>query len=718
MKKFKVIVSCLVLSSMLLSVGCGAKLTTRDAARKLLSNERLNAGFLSDGGIFDRGTKAMNELADKAVANLSLPQVSEDDTGVIATSSVISTAKVLTADKGRVEIDGDTFRFMDFEEDNNSYSYFEGLTKNIVFNAERAAKLIDDVKRNVRVVDKWVKMALGDELYLHVDYNSETLLRRTDYGYDVCTRFKNSDGKDVYELYTSQDGSSRRMTYIPDERYEMSSVVEYDGERSEDFFVADNSKGYWETYVLGVAPEHYNVSYFVMKNNICYDAFYDPQTADILLLKVMSADRATDILQIGQSYSGLSLSLKFSGFDGIKYVEVPSSGVEYYEDANKSIANVTGWESAVIHTKNGKTLKFGDTYGKLTVNGSVIGYGSGIYTGEMAIEIDEDDLDECYSILKSFLAEYGLTCRRNIDGVLGGIMRSYVDVEGIISYYRWNGVVVTDEAAIASAVRIEYTRFDAMKAIYEDAKNAEVVNILDTVQFSNNMSFPEIKSVDFSGMSVSENRILISSASLSIDDCTLIVAEDDYKVGFALAGDDGLVHLNCRSEGMAKYSGNGRFSLTTRDIELELADLPSGSYTLVAYIATYDDIRSSKYVKVSGFATADVPKSIHIGAREVGVSLADGSLVVNYEENGDGYATITSDKPLSAEELTALIATEAFVYGIPKDGFAEYLNEGSYVTLKGEETDLPSGIYRLGYTTQSGESVDEGYIYVLYTCGN
>ena len=69
--------------------------------------------------------------------------------------------------------------------------------------AQNAAELIDYVKKNVRIVDTWVSSG-NERSYLHVEENAEVLCRylEEEAFLSVCRRYKNAEGKDVYELYS------------------------------------------------------------------------------------------------------------------------------------------------------------------------------------------------------------------------------------------------------------------------------------------------------------------------------------------------------------------------------------------------------------------------------------------------------------------------------------------------------------------------------------
>ena len=142
MKKIVSLALALVMIISLL-VGCkggmpsGEMPSGSDAAKLLLANERLNAQLLkTEGDIFEDGVEVMYNLAKIANDNLHIPYVSSSAPLAINLSSAVKTSTVLKGNySGKVEIDGGTFTWSGFEENNNSYDYFKNLTDNIVSTA-------------------------------------------------------------------------------------------------------------------------------------------------------------------------------------------------------------------------------------------------------------------------------------------------------------------------------------------------------------------------------------------------------------------------------------------------------------------------------------------------------------------------------------------------------------------------------------------------------
>lgn len=725
MKKIISLAFVLVMITSLL-VGCKGSanaslpkgISGSDAAKLLLANERLNAQLLkTEGDIFENGVEVMNNLAKVANDNMNLTYLGNSSPLVTNLTSIRKTSTLLEGDySGKVEINGDTFIWSGFEENNNSYDYFKNLTDNIVNTAEIGAELIDGVKKNVRVIEKWVDVG-GLQYYLSVDENSETLCERDTINnmLNICKRYKNEDGKDVYELYRKQEKFEERMTYIPGQRYELSTISDY-GEHSENYFVADNSKGYWETYVVGAFSDHYNVSYFIMKNDICYDALYDPKTECIPLLKIMSADKATDILNFNDSEAVSFVDLKFSGFDGIKSVEAPSGSAEY--NVAEGFATLPNGENSKVHLTNGMVLKYGDKFvdDKVSINSIHVSY-SGLfgYTGEIFLRIEGETYKERLEILRSFLNETGLKCRRNIDSVFSGIGRAYVELDNIIKYYTWNGVSVTNEAGIKEAINKEKARFSIMESLYTAVKDTEVLNISDTELIELNIKFAPITESNFQGITLDAGKVSIGSISMTIEDTTLYVKDEPYKIMLALAtSENGLVHLDMENTSSTKYADEDKFTVTASALEFTLPALSSGSYTLVAYISTSDGIRSSAYTPVPVSEILNMPVKLE-NTSVSAVKGEKGELVLTCEQIKDFTVTMTTESRISYAEFKTAVSEKAFEYGIPSD-IIEVQTGNTYTALTGSEIEIQDGTYRISFKTENGDNTTQGYIYVQYSC--
>ncbi len=694
-----------------------------DVIKLLLANQRLDSKLLkNDGDIFEGGVRDMKTLASRAVANL--PKASP-------LSTVIEGER-----GGKVEIDGSTFKWSDFKENCNSYDYFENITGNIVFSAELGADLIDNTKKHVQVVDKWV-MVEGDKYYLHVEKNSETIYSMRSGQLEMCKRHKRQNGETVYELYISNDLAETRMLYVPGIRYEWSEKFR-DGQAQ--YFVADNSKGFWETVIVGKSYDNYNVSCLVLKNDICYGAFYNPYVQSVQLLQAMSSDRATDILSFSDSEDSAGITLHFGGFDGIGSVEISTTPdkisssahdtngktvIYDTSDKNEIWAVPTGEESPILRLTNGNVITSYTEHpnGKVKINNITVGYGIGIYTGSLDITVYGETDSERFSSLKEFLAEAGLRCRRDIDTVLGGIRRAYVELDALISYYKWNSNKIATEDTLAAAITAEDIKFADMFSMYDAIKNAEVIDFSDKEAVALSINFAQITEINIASAKFENMSITVEGIELTVNDTTLYVENEEYTVGFALVSTsntgDGLIHMTFTNDTKIVYTDTDTFTTGSANASVTIPVLSPGNYTVVAYISTADSIRASQYVPLT-FTEIDT-KQIDLGSTVLVPSQNEkGEIVLTYVENIDVNISLTSPDELDYVSLRDLLAEEAYKYGVASDAPVEKQDaeSGNFSALTGGESSIESGTYRLAYSVENGDVTLDGYIYANYTALN
>ncbi len=695
-------------------------LSGNDVIKLLLASQRLNSQLLkTEGDIFENGAEVMQTLASRARANLS-------------SATYISTTHE-AARGGKVEIDGDTFTWSGFVENCNSYDYFENITQNIVSSAERGAELIDNTKKYVRIVDKWV--AIGEEkYYLHVDENSETIYMLRGDQLDICKRYKNESGKNVYELYTSYNSSETRMYYIPGERYEFTDQPKND-ETGSTYFVADSSKGFWETLVIGEAPAHYNVSCFVMKNDICYDVLYDHVNGSILSLKTMSSDRKSDILFFMDNTDRDLISLHlgaFKGFDSVEITAAPDkvasswdsdneASVVYNSGPEEPYAATTGLESATVNLTNGNKIIADAAYanGNVKVQRVLVGYGSSVYTSELELIVLGESDEEIFANLKAFLDETGLKCRRDIDTILGGIRRAYVEFDSFIEYYKWNGNSVSTEESIRAATYVEDGKLANFAAMYDAVKNAEVIDFSDKDVVELNISFSPITVESYGSANFDTTTVRVSGLQLTVTDTTLYVENQAYIVTLALlkiSGEgDNIIHLTTENPTEITYTETDSFTVGTLAATAYIPTLTAGEYTLVAYVATSDKIRASQYIPVV-FTEINTEQTDLGNATLIPSKNDKNELILSFIENIDINVEFSSEAALDYAQLKELIATEAYKYGVASDTPIEKYDAetDSFSALAGDEAITESGLYRLAYSVQNGDVTLNGYIYAQY----
>lgn len=687
-----------------------------ERAKLLLADQRLDATVLNtNGNLFENGAQVMYNLIDIAIANLGIEHADAVLTPVSEANITIETIKDEFGTT--IELGDKTVRWSSFPESNNSYGAFLGMTKGIVQEAEMGAELINFVKKNMRVINKWVNYN-GEKYYLQVDANSETLFKTFAEDTSIIKRYKNEAGKDVYEMYRVSDRYEKRTLYIPGERYEFSDSYQY--------FTADKSKGYWEVYSMNEAPSHYNVSYFIIKDNICYDAFYNPVTGEITTLKVMSSDRKADIFNITTYFDAEHpennhslIDIKFAGFDGIDYVETSRANVEIIDWSGQGDLAYIPFKDIIIHMQNGKVINLNNTYleGKAKVYHLNVDYTvfEG-YSAQVCVRIDAPVLEDQIELLHSFLNENGFVCRRDINGVFEGIDLAYEELEGIVKYYKWNGINVSTEEGIAKAILQEKDRAKALNAEYEAVKDEEVIEFTDYEDMEIHISFAPITKIFASGVSLDGLKVTVPEISLTVNDTILYVKEDNYKVMFALKkANGGLVHFDIQNVTEVKYSGESEFTVDAENVSFELPEVVPGDYTVVCYIATADGIRSSAYTELKFTDAKNVP--LVLTSSELSAAIDENGVIkITYTEKLDHYVSMHSMEALDFEKFKAFVGEEAFKYGIPKDDVIEKLVGEEYAALTGEESEIESGTYRIFYSATNGNTSRTGYVYISYEC--
>jgi len=729
MKRF----SCLLLTVLLLLpalIGCSSTdpfsenglslLYGEDAAKLLLANARLNEALLkTEGDIFENGSAVMRKLADKAISNLGIEVQSASPTSLrlLSNSEAPVAAQPVNSlgeeknNIGTMAIQGDTVVWTRLDEVSNSYEYFLNLTNNIVSEAERSADLIDFVKKHIRIVDKWVDW--GQEKYfLHVGENEELLCQITGSGAEqtlrLCRRTRNEAGKDVYEMYSSSGSSYEvRITYVPGERYEISS------ERNQ-HFVASNTKGYWENYVVGDMGTHYNVSYLIMKNDICYtfgfreDESFDP------VIDILSSDRQTDLINYSASSHQSTFFLKLNGWQ-LEKITAPKAQVEFSSDGKVGYAS---WDDEVkIHTKNGSVITLGDTYaqGLIQVEGILVTYMSYGYSAELYLTIQADP-EHALQLFRQFILDTGLTCKRNLDTVLTATKKALADSEIIFDYYQWNGYTVNTKEGIRAACQAESRRYDEIFAYYTAIKDLEVVVYNHENPEANEflISFAPLVKNDAVGGKTSRNSITVNRLTLTVNDTTLFVKNEPYHVALALEDSSGaLVHLDIgEAPTGTAYQGEKSFTVSSGPITAALPCLSEGAYRVVAYLATSEGIRSSQYGAVA-FESAE-SEPVSFGHTDLSFTKDEkGFLTLHYTRLTHVTVQLQSNQALNYEQFKQLLCETAFQYGTPAESQIEILQGDSFVPLA-EGSAIESGTYRIPYTVDTGSGSFQGTLTALY----
>lgn len=680
-----------------------------DAVKLLLANTRLNSESLAGDDFFEGGAEAMNNLAATAYANLG------NNYGVVLLSNT------------QTRSSGYTWDSSDFQLSNNGYGFFQNRTEGIAYSATRGAQLIDFAKKNVRVVGKWVR-GVSDggvqaDLYLSVTDNSEMIISVEDYDgmttLSICRRYKNEAGLDVYELYFENGGGDvNRITYIPGLHYE-SYEIAGQGDGSSYTFIADKSKGYWETYMMSeISADNYNVMYLVMKDDICYQAHYDEVSQQVIQVDIMSSDRKATILSFQDGESDSTVILEVGSFNGISSISVDS---REYVDFTLEQGQLLYPSYGKLNLNNGATLAVGDMFvdGAVLLNGIYVVYTeSDGYMGSVHLNVLGDTQAQRIDSLKQFMSQYGISCKYDFDGMIAGVNRAYKELEVLTRYYQQRGVNVSDTAGLVNAVAEERKLCRQMYSIYADVKNAEAVEYSDQEAMVLNMSFSPVVIGAASGVQFQDMTVSADSISLTAEDTLLFVNDEKYTIRFALDPEDGqntgLIHLDVAATGETPYADEKTFSVAVTDVSLAIPVVDPGTYTLVAYISTADGIRSSDYIPVT-FDTV-TPAELSQGNLCATVQQGAGNtLQLTCVQVEDVYVSLEVEELQDHQQFRDAVMSVVNQYGVP-DGDIEKLDAETetFTTFSQEEGTVGDGVYRVAYNVVNGDHAVSGHIYIQY----
>ena len=710
-----------------------------EAAKLLLAQERLDSQLLkNDGDIFENGSEVFRNLASIAKDNLVKYTYEGNGDQIMnlsfkTGSTVPLSSTVKSTDGSKLEIDGDLYKWSDFAEYSNSYDYFTNLTGCVVSSANAAAQLIDSTKRYVRVTDKWVDVG-GVHYYLHVEDNCEILYERFEDMIRICRRTKNDQGVNVYELANITDDSNMRMTYIQGQKYEYTYAT--DGGFNHNF-IAENTKGFWEVVDVGRAETHFNVSCMVVKDDICYDAFYNPdeEFRGLSMLKVISADKKTDIMFF--SGDGSSIELQLQGFDGIEciQIEVPEENVDpvtnhvdtsyllYLDQDGQRYYQTTGSRTAEVVLKNGMVLREHDSYldGRVTVGRTLVSFfnkegGTCGYAPSLYLMVQGESYEERMETLGEFLALTGLTCRRDMDYVQAGITQAYTELEQFVQHHQWNESPITTNEDLARGFDNLDAKYSAWRKMYEAIKDEEVIDINDTETVEFNIKFAPIteqkaEAVTNDGLTVSVNEL-----SLTIEDTLLLVENDPYMINFALRGRGGLVHIEVSGTRTVAYTGESKFSVS-QNATFEIPALSPDEYTVVAYISTTDGIRVSGYTELV-FTEVSVLEAQNGNVAVKTSKGSGGELLIKCEEILDVEVEVKFEATdVYKADMYSALSEAAYQYGYAATGAdVEVLSaDGAWTAVVDDGSALTGGTYRLKYEIKNGASLVEGYVLTQYS---
>ena len=707
-----------------LMISCGGEVASGTSAAKfLLSQERLNKDVI-DGtsNLFTNGKEAFERVVKET------KRYNKKFAG--------------RPNEAYVEVEGDTYKWYNDKEYSNFNSFFESYAINIEHSAKNGAELIDYVKKNIRSVDIWVDS--GDKEYLlKVDKTSEIIITRDDSErIEICKRTTDDNGKDVYELLIIDTEISIRMKYIPDLLYEF-SILFNNTTNDAHYLVADKSKGYWNiisttgihstTHPDGLVFEGVSFEVMMMKDEGYYQFSYahDNQgwaRKDINSVTLISNDGQTDLVTIGIG----NAILYNTGLKGIDHMELtaskeyvgdydPNDRAEKYiyiqdnvDENNKpyKIYSTSGHKSATVVLENGKSITEGDRFfdGIVNIDRIDVRYVAGCDAyGIIPMRMLTESLDETFDYLVAFLEETGMSFRRDLNTVLKSAEFALKDVENFSEYFQFNGYNINSLENARLAIDAEYKKITELEEIYNNVKDVEVIKRRNQNEIDSNIYFADVEVVNNGTNKNTDLEVSINDFKLKVQDTILFVEGDKYKVVYALQKEDGnIVPININNQKEVEYIKNVDVEITETE-KFTIPQIESGTYTLVAYIATSEEgIRVTKPIPVSGDFKESTSTQDGI---KINLTPNNNYLIITSVYDFDIY--LETSESFTYRELIHYMGQSAYNHGMVDENTVEVLvgNEWKLLEEKGDKVE--NGKYRMKYiVTLENIDSETGYVYL------
>lgn len=743
-KTVKKIVSLALLTAMLATVltvfsGCGSvrdmikevvgtKVVGTEAAKILLARERLDENTV--------GQKMAVFSTDRT------PAKSGGNSGGFF-SSFIPWAKIGSVYSGRMpvllskiatgaEVSDSKVVWSSFKQYSDLRDNYTQFIDPIDEMAAQTAEQIVDIKENVGITDKWID--IGNTRYmLIVDDNSETILEYYE-PYDsisVSTRYTTEDAKNIYEMYSFMnydDGTTGdiRNICIPGEYYE---YAYRNSGGFYDYFIADNSRGYWIMNRFHIYEQSVFFDMSAVKGDIGYGASINAtEEQGRLVTDGISAhvnmflpNTDSDLFEISSWDNSYNITLFMSNVEsGIASLSTSRSTVSE-EDYNESgfvylYGNGSPMTDTVdIHLSNGNTIKSGDGNGRVTYDNARVtyspGYNGDTYVGRLTFNVDAENENDAMNIFYSYLDENGIKLRVKGETVNEAYNHCELLCENF-DIMEWNGLRMNSLSNLRASEQHLIDDYAKYRGIYENAKNNETVSGIYTVARSTEFGKMEL---------VAEGTSTYANGIISIDGLTAkatgnVLFEDgkEYtlKVGLALRDADGnissvnTVSLQSDNEKAVSYNGDGIEMSQTAHYTVPKA-LSEGEYIVVVYFATADSgIRVTEMFPVAFFSAEE--GTLESSAMDVTVKKSGANLFIDYGiKLFDKVEAELVKESYTYDEIESILLRGVLAKGYPSAGAVVENEAGEALSESGS---YGSGTYRIKYLVNTSDGLAEAYM--------
>ncbi|MBQ9791519.1 MAG: hypothetical protein IJW28_02930 [Clostridia bacterium] len=689
-----------------------------NAAKLLLARDRMDANDTSF---------SWNEIVSNAAISNSVN--AKDLESAISNAIKAENLGELLQDTpaGKVYKNGTNYIFKDISGASGDGNVISSRLRGVEFDAERSAKIINYLKHDLNIVNKWVKDGYN-KYYLMVKDNSEILINyyEDDVGVTslrVIERETLSNTKCVYTMYSSDPTSEKynpsSSVYVPGERYEY--YYEHGGNGA-DYVIAEKEKGFWNIFQPD-SSKYYNT---MVSDNFALYTTHNYDNLEAKSFSIANTNLKEDIISIGTS----SFTLGLSAFNGIKHITADEDIVlenEHYGDIGYDTINHGDDISFTLN--DGTTLKKGDSF---IYNGTTLtlgtfyiqyfrnpGYADPQYVAKLSVSLsNEKTTDEVIDLMNAFLSDHNITCKYDISNIKGFIAKNKDVANNMPSYYTWNGYSVGSVENFNKGAEALHKSWQKMEAYYTAVKDLPVENIsLYSPKISSFTKFASINNVDIVSPTYNDGVISIENASITVKGNELLEKGKSYalKIGLArIDANNNFISKNTielkTTDTVSPIAYNGGSILLSASANYVLPELlEEGRYAIVVYAATHDEGIRVSQMKAIAFATTEDDTIENVYYKIEVTQNSDQTLTVVSTPKLSLNASIGYKDSYTYTDIRQVLVRKLLGVGFPLNNAEIQLADGTIVT--DSDTITHGTTYRMKFKIETESGVVDAYVY-------
>ncbi len=379
--------------------------------------------------------------------------------------------------------------------------------------------------------------------------------------------------------------------------------------------------------------------------------------------------------------------------------------VLYIGEGNDRSYFTNDYSDVIAKFTNGKELKKGDRlYNEIEVLGTSISpIGEVDFYGEISLDFLKYEIESNLTSLEKLMNEYGFSFKDNYDVIKEAIRFSKKDSIDFGKYYLWQGNHINDFDSIDKSIKIEKDLINECVNLYSSYKNKTVIKNNDQWSIDDSYQFSNVKTISNGNISNENNNISINNFGLEVENTSLFTRNTNYQISFAFAKENNGKYYNLYPldfENSISYKfekdtlkdASQKFQLNQNAI-LELPILEEGTYTLVAYVSTYDDgIRVTNPISVKG----NINEITNDKEGFINTLTNNGNNEICINSTQTSTINIDLEGSYTYEQLYLLLESYGYKYGNVIDSNLEKENNSNW-DIVDSNSNITSGTYRLKY---------------------